>query len=780
MKKRGWAWLLLVLLLCAGVRVPSFWLPGIPEVKRAFFQDEAGEPYLTEMDSYFYARMARTMAEENGIRLYNHRLSDPLMGPREKGTPSQGDPLLLSILTFWIWKGLSLFFPVSVIQVARWIGPAFGALAAIPAFLYVRKRTNLSGGVTAGILAGAAIPFVCHSYAGFFDTDSLLGVLPLGMVMAFLAALQERKAGRQAEFSLLSGGCFGLLSLTWSTFHTYFWLLILGGLLSCLLIMAVPSRVPFRRRCTALRGFGMTVGIALLFLWILRGTAGVQTLGSILSTFRSVSGGGASAYPYAHQYTSEMRAIPGWPGGVPALFQGGIDTLLNRMGGVLPCLFALAGTLLVLLVPFLRKRETGEGARAEERLAGLSETGILVLWLAAGLKLSLGSQRFAEIAALPFAILAGLGVGYLTGMARGKPVLRRILSAAMPAVCCISVILGAWNCAWRNIPSATDTRAEAMEWVREHTPAETALASWWDDGYFNQYTSRRRDLADGGSSSGVLNYYLGHALLSDQPAEAAGLLRMLENSSTAAVSFLTGKGLTGQETAKLLPRLAAMPREEAESLLRLETALSPEDRIQLLDRTHPRENPPLYLVLSTDLLNKAGALTYFGLWDPDSGRPGGSAYFLISQASRPIEKNAECVFSMGGSGEELRIRMNGEGEAELAADSRSMFYNASSLSRWKDGRQTACQELEGNGPAVFLLEEEGRFCAFACNPEIRNSLLVRLFVCGDRSVPGFEAVGTWLGAENGDPCLTQTRINIRDLAACSVQLWRVTGQGAAP
>ena len=777
MKKRGWAWLLLVVLLCAGVRVSSFWLPGIPESKRAFFQDVEGEPYLTEMDSYFYARMARTMAEENGIRLYNHRLSDPLMGPREKETPaSQGDPLLLSILTFWIWKGLSLFFGVSVIQVARWIGPAFGALAAVPAFLYVRRRTNLPGGVTAGILAGAAIPFVCHSFAGFFDTDSLLGVLPLGMVTAFLTAVQEKRIRRQAGFSLLSGACFGLLSLTWSSFHTYFWLLVLGGILSGLLILAVPSRIPFRRRLTALRGFGMTVGCALLFLLLLRGPTGVRVLGNVLSTFRSVTGGGPSAYPYAHQYTSEMQAIPGLPeGGMLSLFQGGTESLLNRLGGVIPCLLAAAGVILILLIPFLRRREGEQAPAAEERLAGLSETGILILWLAAGLKLSLGSQRIAEIAALPFAVLAGLGVGTLTGMARRWPAARGILSGALPAVCCVSVVLGAWSCAWNDIPYATDARAEAMEWIRDNTPAETALASWWDDGYFNQYTSRRRDLADGGSSSGVLNYYLGHILLSDQPAEAAGLLRMLENSSTAAVSFLTARGMTELETAKLLPKLVSLPRTEAEALLCRETALEETDRTTLLDRTHPAENPPLYLVLSTDLLSKAGALTYYGLWDPEAGRPGSGAYFLMSRASRPIERNTECVFSMGGSGEELRIRRDAAGEPELVRDPKNMFYNASSLSRWKDGKRTGFLELEGDGPAVFLLEEEGRFCAFACSPNLRDSLLVRLFVCGDREVPGFEAVGTWLGAENGDPALTQTRINARDLAACSVQLWRVSG-----
>ena len=143
--KRGGLALLAVLVLAFAVRAVSFGLPGAPAAVREYYQDETGAPYLSEMDSYFYVRLSREMAEAGKSFLYNQREADPLMGSRPAEPQYQPVPVFLSVLTFWVWRILHVFSEVTVLQVARWMGPVVGSLTAVPAFLYVRQRTNLAG-----------------------------------------------------------------------------------------------------------------------------------------------------------------------------------------------------------------------------------------------------------------------------------------------------------------------------------------------------------------------------------------------------------------------------------------------------------------------------------------------------------------------------------------------------------------------------------------------------------------------------------------------------------
>ena len=113
------------------------------------------------MDSYFYLRFATEMAESGEAFLYNKRGEDPLMGQRSRADSGQGLPIFLSTLAYYLWRFLSLFWQVSVLRIARWMGPVFGSLAAVPAFLYVKRRTNLAGGIAAacgGQRCFAALP----------------------------------------------------------------------------------------------------------------------------------------------------------------------------------------------------------------------------------------------------------------------------------------------------------------------------------------------------------------------------------------------------------------------------------------------------------------------------------------------------------------------------------------------------------------------------------------------------------------------------------------------
>ena len=769
-------WVLLVIFIASfAIHALSFWLPAVPSSRQDLFRDEDGEPYLTEMDSYFYLRLAETMAEEGRILPFDQRLR----GERPvESSHISGNPILLSTLTFCIWKALSLLFPVTVIQVARWIGPAFGSLAAVPVFFYVRRRTNLLGASVAAVLSALAVPFVAHSFSGFFDTDCLLAVVPLCFVTAHLTAMQEDRFARQAVTSLLGGLFFGILSMTWTAYYTYFWLMILGGFISGILLLFVRSA--WGRRLAALRGFGMTAGFSLLFLFLFRSSTGVKALGDVFAIFQSVSGtGSSSAFPFTHQYTQEMLPLAGLPDvsadGVLSLLQGGTGSVLSMAGGLIPCLMAALWLPLgILACKKTDRHETPADGRRADPVPFAAEAGILLLWLAAGVKLALGSRRFAEIVVLPLPLLAGLAVGFLSDRMHRKEIPhRRILAGALALCTCAATVSASVNVTLNNVPSVSDPLAQAMAWVRENEPDNAVVASWWDDGYYMQYASRRRAPADGGTSSGVVYWFLGKALLTDDPALMTGLFRMLETSSVRSVSMLRSKGFTDSEAADLLCRTVVLSREAADRLLSVETGLSAEERIGLLDLTHPEETVPLLLSLNSDLLSKPQTLSWYGHWDLETKKQGSVSYIRAFKASQPAAPGNVCSFEMNGFNNPLQIRILEDSTPEIIDGPPGLVSDLHSMSLWENGECLLERELTGSGSCLVLVRENGRLCGLICSPDLKDSMLIRLLVCGEEGIPGVTQIGTWYGDTGDDPCLIQSLLSFKDPGAWGTRLWRL-------
>jgi len=772
-----WAALALVFLACIGVRAVAFRLPGIPETDRDAFRDETGAPYLTELDSYYYLRLAAEMAEGRGTFWYNHRLVDPLMGGRNMGdTVVQGDPLFLSVLAYWIWRVLSVFGPVSLIGLARWMGPVFGALACVPAFLYVRKRTNLAGGITAGLLAGLAVPFVVHTHAGFFDTDMLLGVLPLTMMLSLASAMEEKSWRRQLLFAVLSAAAYALISVTWVAYYMYFWLIVLGGVLGMVFAFLFAFRSAAKRKLQVLRGFAMTLGLTLAALALIRGQPGFRALGSVFATFRAVSGS-SNAFPFVHAYTTEMGATVLAPSaakdGILSLFAANTQSVTSGLGGLVPLAFGAAAIPLCLL--YARRKRRGEGPVPawEEKIAAGIDCGILLPWLLIGIKLAVSSRRFMEIAVLPLAVLAGLSAGRAASLVRnGKA--RAAAAALLAAAAVVPMAAGAWQICSATVPSANDNRQQAMEWIRETQPENTAIASWWDDGYFTQYTARRRSIADGGSTSSALNYFLGKALLTDDPAQMAGILRMLETSGTRAVDLLKSEGFSDAETMAMLLELAPMTREEAAARLQ-QTAMGEAARETLLGRTHPEERVPLLLLLGGEYLRKLEAIGYYGQWDPEKPGSAESLYWMISSGSGTLAPGGTCELRMQDPAIVMTAVMDAGGHVSAGLQKAGKPYHLSAFSWWKDGVCLQDETLDGTGPSLMLVEENGRVTAFSAHPLLHRSMLARLYVAKDRELDGIRLLGEWsVPAEDGG---VPGRLKIVSMADWAVQVWELDNEG---
>ena len=169
----------LIVLLSIVLHAMSLPIATVQGDARAEYQTESGLPYLSEMDSYLYARLTEDLAEEgfSAYTLRHDRGADPYISANATG--EEGDVVMgLPILGATVYKLLSWIPGVTPYGVIYWLAPIITSLTAIPAYIFVKRRTNRLGGFVAGLLVAVAAPFAGHTHAGFYDTDLGLSLLP--------------------------------------------------------------------------------------------------------------------------------------------------------------------------------------------------------------------------------------------------------------------------------------------------------------------------------------------------------------------------------------------------------------------------------------------------------------------------------------------------------------------------------------------------------------------------------------------------------------------------
>lgn len=780
------------------VRAAAWGLPALQPRERAFFQDEAGDPYLREMDSYFYLRHAEEMKETGKITWSVRRGEDPLNGPRGGTAEGSRNPLGLSVLAWAVWRILRWIPGVTLTRVAIWLGPAAGSLAVIPAFCFTRRRTNLFGGIAAGVLAGCAIPFVYRTHAGFFDTDLVLALLPLAAVTGMIRCLEERDRRRQAGYALGSALAFGGLYLCWSMYYAYALAGIAAAALTTGLVCGMPGRflrnAGENRKTEVLRGGALAAGATAVLLLILGGGEILGDLSGAAGLFLSLRGN-TDALPSVYAYTSELKASPLLPGGSPVnLLKANLNSVLGMIGGGIPALLAALAIPLGIVAARARRGkaareempeaeavEPGEPRDRPADGAGLGGDPVPIIaeicflggWAAAGIYLASTGIRFGEIAALPTGQLAGLAVGRLFWTAgKVKPAWGR--RAALAACGCLlaaslfPTLHSAGKAAKSFAPMVTDSTAGAMDYIRQETPEDAAILSWWDYGYFMEQRAGRRTLADGGSDSGALNWFLAKALLTEDPRTMTGIARMLNESGTEVLDALTAAGMEQGEAADLLLRIVRTDRAAAERILE-EEGLDP----VLAERTHPADSNEILLVLGTDLLGKIQALSYFAGWDPVTRSPGETAFSITSTASAvPEEGGAELT--MNAKGYTLRLREEEDGgiRAEYTKDGDPPRIPCRTVV-WENGIRVQDQANGTDGLAAVLLREDGRYCGILCTEQLCDSMLMRMLAGEDAALPEATLLGTWYGDREGEPSDAQRRIRYGGRPAWARQVWRI-------
>ncbi len=590
-----------------------------------YMDAETGTPYLTEMDSYYHLRMTRNISQYGhpGDTDKDGEYWDTMSYAPEGRSVHTYRPLM-AYIAIGVYRIASLFGTFTLEQVVYWLNMFMSALVIIPVFLLTSEMCGSLGGIVAAVLSTLNYGYFIHTIPGFYDTDGVIAwvsCLFFYFAIRFVNSLEGKKRSR----IILNGA--GLAVSFWALYLSWYVYYLFAAILSAALIAFTffrpkdTSSVPAKHRETAERsrkrnkhGEGtktdekkrppmyplfLAGGIILLILLLEHSL--ISGIAGLLKRVFVKSGG---LFPNIFVSISEMRTPALWAGGLVGLFQMKVLSetnigIINGVGGIVPFLSALA--MCVLFIRKIIKKEA------------LLQHFLLIIWYAVTLVLAFRGWRFIMLFAMPISILAGNLAGWVcTLMDEGKMMDRTVYKGMIAVLMLFPALYGVYKSSADSVPSGNSQMGQVMASIREKTPEDTILLSWWDYGYFFEEKAKRRTLFDGGSQNGSRSYWVAKAFASSDEKLSANILRMLSGSGDQACDRMLEIFGENEDTLLLMDHVLSAGKDGAGPML-AQAGADDITQSELLGLLFPENLSTTECIITPEMSRISGWFATFGM-----------------------------------------------------------------------------------------------------------------------------------------------------------------------
>lgn len=621
---------------------PALFNQKVGEVTQAMKKNSPREnrrPYLLEADPYYFFYQTEKIAETGKIS-----------GQIKNGL--YFNPLMNAPFGHWTTTSLHPFCGYAWYRFVRWLSPKTDMMTALcywplvvdvlVVFAYFLLASALRTGLTATVFGATFLMlspvFIQRSAFGWYDTDPYVCFfLPL-LFWTFFRGV-ETTPKKRILWAALAGLLTGLFSLFWAG-----WPLLPGLVLFSGVGLGVIQSLKDRRFLNPYWIYSAWYAFFILLFAMIFLTPPV-----FLGALNRAAG---------YLRLMNISKINPWPNifsltGIGEAKSIGFLKLVYISSHPLPFTFVCLSVLVCLA-----------GA------AGSKNKTLINRWIAAGLPviplffLALNVERFALFFVFQLSLLTALSAdqifqkiknwgGHLRALPQkikmGKiAAALLIVSLFFPMTLLLAYVAGAGT-----RPIMNDNWADALQKIREKTPEDAIINSWWTSGHFITSLARRRVTVDGATQYMPQIYWLSLFLMSEDERQAAGLLRMLNTSGNKAPDWLLAHGYSPSGAVELLLPLVKTDRESA--LRQLPPTLTNEEKEALLDLTHGPEKPvPAYVLLNDDLINKNLLVTVIAKWNFEKAKKtesaGAARENLLSYLNplQKAERRARRVFSITG------------------------------------------------------------------------------------------------------------------------------------
>ncbi|MGB9978162.1 STT3 domain-containing protein [Methanobacterium sp.] len=753
------------------LRVQSAYLPGVSGDIKPYFQDQSGIPYFSEIDSYYNYRMTQDYLDHGYLGdLIIDGNSWDLHSYYPSGRPAIYPPLIVYITAF-TYKLVNSLTKMPLNGVAIWIVPFIASLAVIPAYIFIRKITNDYGGITAGILIGTVPAYFTHTFAGFFDTDMFNMIFPLLIVGFFITSILAKDLKSKSIYLLLSSIFLLVYSMAWEGWWYLFYLLF-GTAVVYLIsnyMLEIKTIKSFKDYSNAFKWF---IGqpaffslIAFVALSIILLSLYLGPFGFIDALIRSF---GASQLHNSIQSTSYPNVYVS----VAELKTPTFLDILGKVGGIIPFVFG------ILSIPWLlrklkpgktkedlktykkktkpeknsrKKIETNEEKTGQNnpvnshivkvRKSHLLYAILLAIWLLImAFALTQGS-RFLEQFSIPVALGAGISVGLM------EPYFAKHIKNTR--YCIISLLLLIALVAYGPVSSSymfsnsicsnvDDSMYNSLTWIKDNTPQNTVITSWWDFGHLFTAVADRPVTFDGGSQNTPRAYWVGKALLTNNENLSAGILRMLTSSGDQGYLTLENYTYNTAKSVEILDKILPVDKQAAQIILTNNYNLTLYQAQNVLQYTHPANLTPHVLLLNNMyLLSKSYWWSYFGSWNLQNNTGKGYSYSAQQAVSQQVN-GITAITAQNG----IVAKINGTQTVagfQYEQNNQTHILEPHKLILVQDGNITVNKIVSSYSSfSIILVKENNNYLAVILNKELEDSMFTRLYLTNGAGLSKFK------------------------------------------
>jgi asparagine N-glycosylation enzyme membrane subunit Stt3 len=788
--------IVLLFILAFSLRADAVNINGVPQNYTSLFEDSNGLPYFSEMDSYYNYRMTQDYLDHGhvGDTVINGTNWD-LHSAYPDGRSATSNVLIVYVTAF-AYKLANLFGNVPLNEVCIWVAPFIASLAVIPAYLFVRRLSNDYGGIVAGILVGLAPAYFMHTFAGFFDTDMFNMIFPIMIVGFFIMSILTKEIKTRSIYAVLSTISLLVYSIAWEGWWYLFYLIIGVAVLYILVsnyLLKMKTIKPFKEYPDKVKWFMDQRALFALVVF--------AVLGSILMSIYWGPSGFISSLTGSISFSQLQATVTGssYPNiyvSVGELHVPDISSVVSEVGGIVP--FVLGILVVPLLIWKLKpegtkkenndvqnvpKRKSKPRRKAKKTKAEVTQKEVkkssiitdpqiletkknyllyavlFAVWLVGtGLMLKQGS-RFIEQFALPIALGTGLFVGLIIPYI--KKHIQNVKYCTLAVIIIIaavaySPVYGAYATANSVVPGTDDSMYNSLTWIGNNTSNNTVLTSWWDFGHMFTAVADRPVTFDGGSQNTPRAYWVGKALLTNNENLSAGILRMLTSSGDKGYSTVENYTGNTSKSVEILDKILPVDKSAAQTILTSQYNFTTEQAQNVLQYTHPSNPAPHELILSTDMVGKAGVWSGFGNWDFQNNTAQGYSYYAGQGVTQQVNGTTVVGTALSNTSA-IVAQINGTQIAaglQYQQNNQTQVMEPHKLIVVQNGSVKLNQVVSNDSQfSILLINQNNTYIMVIMNKELEDSMFTKMFFENGAGLSQFKLVHSEGGAL--DPYGTQ-------------------------
>ncbi|MBI4147783.1 FKBP-type peptidyl-prolyl cis-trans isomerase [Candidatus Woesearchaeota archaeon] len=605
-------------------------IEGTANYLKGYFQYEANGrtfTYMPDIDPYFYLRRTeRLLSEgdiadrnpEGGLWDYQQLAPDGVRVDKELHYYS------LAILH----KIMALISPgITPMQSVTYLPIVLVTASVVLAFLVGNRLAGPVAGIFSATMLSINSAGVGRTVWGHADTDGYNLLFPLLIVYLLIEYFEAPTVKKKVFWMGLVGFGIGLYAFSWSGYWYMFDFILaaLGLYLAYVAVNAFREKRSMHAVWGAVQPVAASIGLYIGSSWVfVRLFTNVPFFLTFLSPFRFTtikSAAHADLWPNVYTTVAELNPI-------------NVEGIINVVGGRL--LFGLAILGIILLA-----------MRRHKQPHYVQYTFLLTIWFLSTMYASTKGIRFTLLLvpafAIAFGVCAGLALSIIKTYARKHISLPNFITIPLVMALFVMALLyseqvqGSYGQARNSIPIVDDAWYNALTAIRDKSPENAIVNSWWDFGHHFKYFTKRGVTFDGGTQNSPMAHWIGRVLLTENEDEAVGILRMLDcGSHLKAWNALYPQ--TNNDTVRAVRTLYKIfpvhDKARARDILVNEQIENPD---AVLDGTHCTTPPENYLIVSEDMIGKSGVWSHFGSWNFER------AYVWLVLRQKPREEAVQYM-----------------------------------------------------------------------------------------------------------------------------------------